>query len=98
MLTVDAIQEAWRNEAKKGTTPMAHILEAKDILYKSRANTLSARVDERLSAVQMHFDEVPCIPVLNDEQRVIGLLFVYNVRLAYDREVAKRSMSFEVRD
>jgi len=95
VLTVDMIQEAWRNEVKRADVPLAHILEAKDILYKTKVVSPSVRVNDRLSATQGLFDKAPCIPVVNDEQRVIGLLFVYNVRLAYDREVAKRSMAFE---
>jgi hypothetical protein len=38
------------------------------------------------------FQDIPCVPVLNSDGQVEGLLFVHHVRLAYEREMARRSL------
>jgi len=88
LLTIDMVQDS-------SHFPVAKVLEAKDLLYRSGFKSPTVKAGDRLSAVVGFFDEAPCIPVLADDGRVQGLLFVYSVRLAYDREVTKRSFSIE---
>jgi len=100
LLTIDMIQEAWDAQEiaalSSSNSPLIKFLEAKDLLYRAGSSVApTIRVSERLSQTAGLFDESPCIPVLSDDGRVVGLLFVYNVRLAYDREVARRSLVVE---
>ncbi len=95
MLTVDMVQEAWRRQSAASNSPLSNLLEAKDLLYRYGGVAPSFKISDKLSASHGVFDRLPCVPVLSDDNKVVGLLFVYNVRLAYDREVARRSMLFE---
>ena len=103
LLTVDMVQEAWhaqeaavlKNSAKSS---LVRLLEAKDLLYRSGFKAPVAKVSDRLSKTSGLFEDTPCIPVLAEDGHIAGLLFVYNVRLAYDREVARRSLSVENRE
>ena len=90
LLTVDLIQEAWRSQSDHSNSPLAKLLEAKDLLYRSGVKGPTIQVRERLSSTAGLFDVVPCVPVLSEEGRILGLLFVHNVRLAYDRAMLKR--------
>jgi CIC family chloride channel protein len=83
LLTVDLVQEGWQSLAK--------LLEAKDLLYRSGMKTPTVRTGDRLTGTIALFEQAPCLPVLGEDGRVQGLLFVHNVRLAYDRETARRS-------
>jgi CIC family chloride channel protein len=83
LLTADMVQDAWRAQSR--------LLEAKDILYRQGFRTPVARANDPLSATAGYFDDLPCVPVLSDDRRVAGLLFVYSVRMVYDREVGRRS-------
>jgi CIC family chloride channel protein len=100
LLTADMIQEAWKRQssAAAGGSPLAKLVGAKDLLYRSGLKIPSVRAGDRLSASAGVFKEMPCVPVVTEDQRVVGLLFVYNVRLSYDQEVARRSLSFESRE
>jgi H+/Cl- antiporter ClcA len=99
LLTADMIQEAWLRQSTSGmNSPLSRLVGAKDLIYKTRSKVASVRAGDRLSASVGVFNDMPCVPVVTEDQRVVGLLFVYNVRLAYDREVARRSLSFENRD
>ena len=99
LLTIDMVQEAWQKDAfDRKKSPLSQLLEAKDLIYRAGTKTPSVRANDKLSATRGLFENTPCVPVVGDDKRVLGLLFVYNVRLAYDREVAKRSLSFEDRE
>lgn len=89
LLTVDMVQEAWNKSPDSGRG----VLEARDLLYHAAFKTPTVRSNEKLSVTSGLFDRVPCVSVLSDDARVIGLLFSYHVRLAYDREVARRALS-----
>ena len=52
----------------------------------------TVKLSDRLSAISGKFDESPCVAVVTDEGKVAGLLFVHHVRLAYDRELARRAL------
>ena len=96
LLTVDSIEEGWREQKKFSVAQetLAVIIEAKDLLYKNFFKSPIVKVTDCLTATVGIFEQTPCVPVLDDRNKVVGLLFVYSVRLAYDREVARRSYSF----
>jgi CIC family chloride channel protein len=100
LLTIDMVQEAYEAAgASKGAgerVSLGKLLEAKDILYRTRGSIPVVRSTERLSATAGMFDGTPSVPVVGEDGRVIGLLFAYMVRVAYDREVARRSLAFEI--
>jgi CIC family chloride channel protein len=94
LLTIDMIQEGWRRQDPLASnSPLSKLLEAKDLLYRSKIKVKTVKANDRLSVTNRYFNEIPCAPVLGDDGRVQGLLFVYYVRLAYDREVARRSLA-----
>jgi CIC family chloride channel protein len=96
LLTVDMLKEGWNTHEGVTGSPVRldKLLEAKDLLYRNNFRTQTVKVSEHLSKVTSRFNQTPCIPVVSEDGRLIGLLFVYNVRLAYEREVAKRSFLF----
>ena len=112
LLTVDQIQEAWKassggsGDATMGEEvpriPLSSLLEAKDILYRagedSRSQCPKVKVGERLLVGALLTADHPCVPVIEGQGEVAGLLFAHNVRLAYDREVARRSLKLEVKE
>jgi CBS domain-containing protein len=96
LLTIDLVQEGWRlQDPLTSNSPLANLLEAKDLLYRSGFKVPTVKATDKLSSTTKLFEEVPCVPVLGEEGRVIGLLFAHNVRLAYDREVARRTLSLQ---
>ena len=97
LLPVDLIQESWKDQSQ---TSLSTFVEAKDLLYRSEVRFRTLKMSDRLSLTSGMFDHMPCAPVLGEQGRACGLLFTYHVRLAYDREVGRRSFSFvrEVED
>ena len=94
LLTLDSVPEVSKDQAgEPAESSLSKLVEAKDLLYRSRYRSPFVRWGDRLSDVVDVFEELPCIPVLAEDNRVVGLLFIHNVRLAYDREVARRSFS-----
>ncbi|OFZ23326.1 MAG: hypothetical protein A2X94_03760 [Bdellovibrionales bacterium GWB1_55_8] len=108
VLTVDMIQEAWHTQQKtpgEVFAPARHVeghdlshdmmmrlIEAKDLLYRAGLKFPTVRLDDKLSSISGKFDESPCVAVVTDDEQVVGLLFVHQVRLAYDRELARRAL------
>ncbi len=93
LLTVDMVQESRNLEDPLAShSPLSRLLEAKDLLYRSGFKTPALEIHDKLSATAGVFEEGPCVPVLGEEGRVLGLLFAYNVRFAYEREEARRSL------
>lgn len=99
LLTVDMMQEAWSMQKKtaQSNPGLSRLIEAKDLLYRVGYKTPSVRISDKLSSASGLFESTPCVPVVTEDNRVVGLLFVYNVRLAYEREVARRSLELEKR-
>jgi H+/Cl- antiporter ClcA len=95
LLTTDVIQEAWLAQSEHSNTSLAGLFEAKDLLYRSGIRTPTVLVSDRLSAAAGMFESSPCVPALSDDGRIVGLLFSHNVRLAYDREMARRALEEE---
>jgi H+/Cl- antiporter ClcA len=98
LLTADMIEEGWQaQDPEAAHVPLAKLLEAKDLLYRASQAPFvrTVKANERLSQVSGVFGELPCIPVLGDDGRVLGLLFGYSVRLAYEREVARRALALQ---
>jgi len=91
LLTLDLIQDGI--SAASGTDAF---FEVKDLLYKSSAKHTklkTVRENDSLSQTSGLFGDHPCVAVLNADERVVGLLFSYAIRAAYDREVARRSLA-----
>ena len=91
LLTLDLIQEGLSI-----ATGSDAFFEVKDLLYKSASSQpkLKTVLDtDTLSMTSGVFGDHPCVAVLNAEGKVVGLLFSYAVRAAYDREVARRSLA-----
>jgi H+/Cl- antiporter ClcA/CBS domain-containing protein len=95
LLTADIIQEAYESQysGKEQADVLSKLIGAKDLLYRSGLKVPYILASDRLSASAGLFTDFPCVPVVADDKRVVGLLFVHTVRLAYDREVARRSLS-----
>lgn len=90
LVTVDMVQE--RLLETVATPEVSRLFEVKDLLYRSGFKTNTLRSDDSLSSAQGFFDDIPCVPVVNKEGHIEGLLFVHHVRLAYEREMARRSL------
>lgn len=91
LLTLDLIQEGLST-----STGADAFFEVKDLLYKSstkQTKLKTVRDTDSLAMTSGLFGDHPCVAVLNAEGRVVGLLFSYAVRAAYDREVARRSLA-----
>jgi hypothetical protein len=71
---------------------LARLIEAKDLLYRSGKKTPHVKTSDALPAVMALLEDFPCLPVVGDGGRVLGLLFVHNVRLAYERQVARSAL------
>ncbi len=92
LLSADMVQEGWEaQDPLASNAPLSGLLEAKDLLYRARTKTPTLKVGDPLSAATRLFEQLPCLPVLADDGTVKGLLMVYAVRLAYEREVARLS-------
>lgn len=97
LLTFDRIQEAWQSQESSVTSnsPLSKLLEAKDLLYRSGTKAPVVKVTDRLTAAIILFRHVPCVAVVSEDGRVVGLLFNHCVRLAYDQEIMRRSPALE---
>jgi H+/Cl- antiporter ClcA/CBS domain-containing protein len=95
MTTLDEVLDAQvqtTGRTSETSGALGSLLEVKDLLYRSGWRSPTILASQTLSSVQGLFEETPCIPVLSEERRVLGLLFVHQVRLAYDREVGRKSL------
>ena len=92
LITADMVEDAWRAQGNKvgAERSLSKLLEAKDLLYRSGFKVPTVLITDPLSVTSGVFDHTPVVPVLDTEHRVTGLLFSYNVRIAYDREVGRR--------
>ena len=97
LLTADLILDHW--DHKDETTaqqPLSRLLEAKDLVYRSQFKSPMVRTEDRLDATSGMFDQFPCVPVVDAQGALQGLLFSADIRVAYDREVARSSMIQEI--
>ncbi|MCM2278396.1 MAG: chloride channel protein [Oligoflexia bacterium] len=96
LLTLDVVQDALHTDQIVGSpSSLSKLLEVKDLLYRTGFRTgavPTARPEQKLSELSRQLEQFPCLPVVGDEGEILGLLLVQNVRLAYDREVARRSL------
>ncbi len=88
LLTLDLIQDGISTARGSDT-----FFEVKDLLYRSKTKLRTVRDLDTLSMTSGVFGDHSCVAVLNSEDRVVGLLFSYSVRAAYDREVARRALA-----
>ena len=103
LLTIDMIQEGvfslpgrssnLEDQKLPADSPLSSLFEVKDLLYKTRRKIPTVNASAALGATSRIFDQNPCVAVVGEDGRVLGLLFAYNVRVAYDREVARRALS-----
>lgn len=104
LLTADLIEDAWRKHQSSQPDPsnqtlgrapiVAALLEAKDLLYRAGIQVPTVNAEDRLSVTSGVFEQTPVVPVIGSEEQVVGLLFFYNVRIIYDREMARQSFLF----
>lgn len=96
LLTTDMIQDAWEKQLQvdesSKPSPLVSLFEAKDLLYRAGFKPPTVRPEDPLSRAAGLFEDMPCLPVIGEQSRMVGLLFIHNVRLAYDREVMRRSL------
>ena len=88
MLTLDTLLEI-----EEGAF-LGSFLEAKDLLYRQGLTVPVVQSSDLLASTVGFFESVPCVAVVDESHKLMGLLFVYHVRLAYDREVTRRSLNF----
>ena len=90
LLTLDLIEEAWGATGTTATgSPLQELLVARDLVFRGRVKAPTIEAQEPLTRVTRWFDDHPCVTVVDGSRRVIGLLFVHTVRLAYDREMGR---------
>lgn len=95
-LTAELVQSSWnRSETLAQKSPLSRLMEVKDLLYRSGFKAPVVKVTDRLDQTVGIFDDLPCVPVVAEDGRVQGLLFAHNVRLVYEREIARRSLAWE---
>ena len=88
LLTLDLLQEGLEcAQSSQG------FYEVKDLLYKSKVKMKTAHIDQNLADTAGIFGDSPCVAVVSNQKQVVGLLFAYSVRAAYDREVARRTLT-----
>ncbi|MBC7691417.1 MAG: chloride channel protein [Methylotenera sp.] len=89
ILTIDMIRDGFNSEPDSA---LSRLIEAKDLLYKSNFKMPTVKAGDALTVTSGLFELSACIPVLADDERLLGLLFAHNVRVVYDREVSRRSL------
>jgi CBS-domain-containing membrane protein len=96
LLTADMVGEPTEgvNLEGDGAQALARLIEAKDLLYRHRFQVPTLKLSSSLRETAGIFDETPVVPILGQTEEVVGLLFAHNVRIAYDREVARRSIHY----
>lgn len=94
LLSVDQVEKSWKaRETEMADSPLAQLLEAKDLLYRSSHKVPLIRPDDPLSLVGRYLEDSPCIPVVEDNGKIVGLLFVHQVRLAYEKAMTRKALS-----
>jgi CIC family chloride channel protein len=86
LLTAEMVHDAWLSGG------IGRIFEAKDVLYRVQFKAPTVRASDDLTVTAGLFSEVPCVAVVDGDQKVQGLIFAHAVRVAYEREVARRSL------
>ena len=100
VLSVDEVYRAEEHETVddrmnyKPLNPFVkRFVEARDLIYMSPQKIPTVRVEASLAEVRSVFQSTPVSVVVGERDQVVGLLFVQEVRIAYDRELARRSLS-----
>ncbi len=93
LLTTDLILFETSLEPEERSTHRK-VMEAKDLAYRFGVKTPTVHLTDSLKSVVHWLDEFPCLPVLGADHKLVGLLLVSHVRLAYEREVGRRSFDF----
>ena len=93
IITADAVEYALSD---LNSSPLS--LDAKDLLFRSGSRPKTVHIEDYLDIASEWFEETPLVPVLADGEKIVGLLFVHNVRIAYDKEVANRFLQKRKQD
>lgn len=94
LLTADMVEESVETGETHSNSPLPDLLVAKDLLYRSDLNVPTLNSEDCLIATTGVFDRTPVVPVLDQNNQVVGLLFAYSVRTAYDQEIGRRALLF----
>ncbi len=93
LLTAEMVHDAWLGDPSMGQDKgLGRIFEAKDVLYRVQFKAPTVQASDNLTVTAGLFSELPCVAVVENDGRVRGLLFAHAVRVAYEREVARRSL------
>jgi CIC family chloride channel protein len=94
VLTLDMVREVWFTDSTvtSSHSSLSKLLEVKDLLYRSGLSVPTVKESQKVSEIIALMDQFACLPVLDVEGRLTGLLLPQNVRQAYDREVIRRSL------
>ncbi len=99
LLTADLIQSALRHSKEKtAENSFKELIEARDLLSRAKFKAAVIRGDDSLSNISLLNEKFPCLPVVNEKAEAIGLLFLEYLRIAYDEEIARRSIFHEYRE
>lgn len=88
LLTLDLLQSGIEHAADHET-----FFEVKDLLIRVKNRVKTVRTTDSLAITAGLFGEQPCVAVVDEYEKVVGLLFAYAVRATYDREVARRALA-----
>lgn len=88
LLTLDLLQSGIEHAADHET-----FFEVKDLLIRVKSRVKTVRTTDSLAITAGLFSEQPCVAVVDEYDKVVGLLFAYAVRATYDREVARRALA-----
>lgn len=69
---------------------LKRFVEAKDLIYRAGRKVPSVKLDDTLDSLGSVFQYTPVVAVTDERQKVVGFLFVHEVRIAYDRELARK--------
>ena len=90
LLTVDILEDPFWHQMNAQTFKL---LQMKDLLRKLSSTFPTVQVSDSLEKVLSYFHDLPCVCVLDAQKKVVGLLFIHGVRLAYERQSAREALS-----
>lgn len=93
-LTSDVIERQLDQNALASLHSLSKLLEVKDLLYKEGQKFPTVNASDTLDLVSADVSDLPCVPVVGEDGKPVGILFSYSVRHIYEREVGRKSFSF----
>ena len=96
LLTVDMVQEGWQaQDPPDSHSPLAKLLEAKDLLYRSGFKAPTVKVNDRLTATAGTCEDVPCRRFGRRQQSLRPPLCLQRPAWRMTGEVARRSLTLK---